>query len=119
MTPPPPAPTPAAAEPLLVVRNLAKAFPYGANVLNGVNLEVFAGDVFTVLGVSGCGKSTLLNILIGVDESTSGPVHVPGQNILSLRRPQGTGRILDDGLVIADRPVFMSVPVAGKVYLAQ
>src|SRR5947209_19950971 len=87
MTPPPPASTPAA-EPLLVVRNLAKAFPYGANVLNGVNLEVFAGDVFTVLGGSGCGKSTLLNILIGVDEPTSGTVHVLGQNIHSLPRRQ-------------------------------
>src|SRR5438094_9791001 len=89
MTPPPPAPTPAA-KPLLVVRNLAKAFPYGANVRNGVNLEVFAGDVFTVLAGSGCGKSTLVNILIGVDEPTSGTVHVLGQNIHSLPRRRRT-----------------------------
>src|SRR6266481_3184885 len=87
MTPPPPAPTPAT-KPLLVVRNLVKAFPNGANVLNGVSLDVFPGDVFTVLGGSGCGKSTLLNILIGVDEPTSGTVHVLGQNIHSLPRRQ-------------------------------
>jgi len=85
MTPPPPAPMPAA-KPLLVVRNLVKAFPNGANVLNDVSLDVFAGDVFTVLGGSGCGKSTLLNILIGVDEPTSGTVHVLGQNISPLRK---------------------------------
>src|SRR6266496_3089129 len=87
MTPPPPAPTPAA-KPLLVVRNLIKAFPNSANVLNGVSLDVFPRDVFTVLGGSGCGKSTLLNILIGVDEPTSGTVHVLGQNIPSLHPRQ-------------------------------
>src|SRR5262249_58350281 len=75
MTPPPAAPA-SAAKPLLEVRNLVKAFPNGANVLNRVSLDVFAGDVFTVLGGSGCGKSTLLNILIGVDETTSGTLHV-------------------------------------------
>src|SRR5438128_12685841 len=79
MTPPPPAPTPA--KPLLVVRNLVKAFSNGANVLNGVSLEVFAGDVFTVLGGSGCGKSTVVNILIGLDDPSSGTAHGLVQNI--------------------------------------
>src|SRR6266446_2802769 len=96
MTPSPPGPTPAA-KPLLVVRNLAKAFPYGANVLNGVNLEVFPGDAVTVLGGSGCGKSTLLNILIGVDDPTSGTVHVLGQNIHSLPRRQRKRLMRDVG----------------------
>src|SRR2546430_4342033 len=68
MTPPLPAPTPAA-KPLLVVRNLVKAFPNGANVLNGVSLDVFAGDVFTVLGGAGCGESTPLYILLRVGET--------------------------------------------------
>jgi len=116
MTPPPPAPTPAA-EPLLVVRNLAKAFPYGANVLNGVNLEVFAGDVFTVLGGSGCGKSTLLNILIGVDEPTSGTVHVLGQNIHSLPRSQRKRLMRDVGVLFQSGALLQSLTVAENVAL--
>src|SRR5262249_61680466 len=75
MTPPPAAPA-SAAKPLLEVRNLVKAFPNGANVLNRVSLDVFAGDVFTVLGGSGCGESTLLNILIGVGGTPPGTLHV-------------------------------------------
>jgi phospholipid/cholesterol/gamma-HCH transport system ATP-binding protein len=116
MTPPPPAPTPAA-EPLLVVRNLVKAFPNGAHVLNGVSLDVFAGDVFTVLGGSGCGKSTLLNILIGVDEPTSGTVHVLGQNIHSLPRRQRKGLMRDVGVLFQSGALLQSLTVAENVAL--
>src|SRR5437764_3417165 len=113
---PPPAPTPAA-KPLLVVRNLVRAFPNGANVLNGVSLDVFAGDVFTVLGGSGCGKSTLLNILIGVDEPTSGTVHVLGQNIHSLPRSQRKRLMRDVGVLFQSGALLQSLTVAENVAL--
>src|SRR6516165_3203766 len=116
MIPLPPAPTPAAA-PLLVVRNLVKALPNGANVLNGVSLDVFAGDVFTVLGGSGCGKSTLLNILIGVDEPTSGTVHVLGQNIHSLPRRQRKRLMRDVGVLFQSGALLQSLTVAENVAL--
>src|SRR2546430_10740418 len=113
---PPPAPTPAP-KPLLEVRNLVKAFPNGANVLNDVSLDVFAGDVFTVLGGSGCGKSTLLNILIGVDEPTSGTVHVLGQNIHSLPRRQRKGLMRDVGVLFQSGALLQSLTVAENVAL--
>src|SRR5215467_12925423 len=116
MTPPPAAATPAA-KPLLVVRNLVKAFPNGANVLNDVSLDVFAGDVFTVLGRSGCGKSTLLNILIGVDEPTSGTVHVLGQNIHSLPRRQRKRLMRDVGVLFQSGALLQSLTVAENVAL--
>jgi len=113
---PPPAPTPAP-KPLLEVRNLVKAFPNGANVLNRVSLDVFAGDVFTVLGGSGCGKSTLLNILIGVDEPTSGTVHVLGQNIHSLPRRQRKRLMRDVGVLFQSGALLQSLTVAENVAL--
>src|SRR5438445_13288293 len=116
MTPPLPAPTPAA-KPLLVVRNLVKAFPNGANVLNGVSLEVFAGDVFTVFGGSGCGKSTLLNILIGVEEPTSGTVHVLGQNIHSLPRRQRKGLMRYVGVPLQSCDLLQSLHAVENVTL--
>src|SRR6266571_3720810 len=85
-----PTPPSKPAEPLLVVRDLVKAFN-GANVLNGVSLDVFPGDVFTILGGSGCGKSTLLNILIGVEEPTAGTVYILGENIHRLSRARRKG----------------------------
>jgi phospholipid/cholesterol/gamma-HCH transport system ATP-binding protein len=116
MIPSPPAPTPAAT-PLLAVRNLVKAFPNGANVLNGVSLDIFAGDVFTVLGGSGCGKSTLLNILIGVDEPTSGTVHVLGQDIHSLSRRQRKRLMRDVGVLFQSGALLQSLTVAENVAL--
>src|SRR5215467_11001981 len=113
---PPRAPAPAA-KPLLVVRNLVKAFPNGANVLNRVSLDVFAGDVFTVLGGSGCGKSTLLNILIGVDEPTSGTVHVLGQNIHSLSRRKRKSLMRDVGVLFQSGALLQSLTVAENVAL--
>src|SRR5207245_5189192 len=116
MTPPLPAPTPAA-KPLLVVRNLVKAFPNGANVLNGVSLDVFPGDVFTVLGGSGCGKTTLLNILIGVDEPTSGTVHVLGQNIHSLPGRQRKRLMRDVGVLFQSGALLQSLTVPANLAL--
>jgi putative ABC transport system ATP-binding protein len=50
-------------------------------VLQGVNLQVAAGDFVALQGPSGSGKSTLLNLLAGIDRPTSGAVRVAGQDI--------------------------------------
>ncbi|MBC8179960.1 ATP-binding cassette domain-containing protein, partial [candidate division KSB1 bacterium] len=44
------------------------------NVLDGINLEVKAGEFLAILGPSGCGKSTLLNVLARVEFLDSGHV---------------------------------------------
>lgn len=49
--------------------------------LNGVNLEVEAGEFLAVMGASGCGKSTLLNLIAGLDMPNSGEIFLNGQNI--------------------------------------
>jgi ABC-type nitrate/sulfonate/bicarbonate transport system ATPase subunit len=47
-------------------------------VLDGLSLQVRAGEIAAVIGPSGSGKSTLLNILAGLDRPTGGRVHVGG-----------------------------------------
>jgi ABC-type nitrate/sulfonate/bicarbonate transport system ATPase subunit len=47
-------------------------------VLEGVDLEVAAGELVSIIGPSGCGKSTLLNILTGLIQPTSGRVLLDG-----------------------------------------
>ncbi|MFU8777891.1 MAG: ABC transporter ATP-binding protein [Roseovarius sp.] len=58
-------------------QELTKVYETGefqVRALDGVNLELFAGELAVLLGPSGSGKSTLLNILGGLDHATSGKV---------------------------------------------
>lgn len=60
---------------LLEVRDLRKSFDDGhIQALEGVDLQVRAGDFISISGPSGSGKSTLLNLLGGLDTPTSGDV---------------------------------------------
>jgi len=71
-------------EPLLTVRNVVKEFMSGEEIrqiLKGVDLDVYPGELVVVLGESGCGKSTLLNIIGGMDRMTSGEVRVEGKDM--------------------------------------
>src|SRR5262245_50947521 len=104
-------------EPLLVVRDLVKAFPNGTTVLNGVSLDVFSGDVFTILGGSGCGKSTLLNILIGVEQPTAGSVHMLGENIHRLARRRRKELMREVGVLFQSGALLQSLTVAENVAL--
>ncbi len=61
------------------VSGLKKTFGRDAAALNGVDLEIEAGEFFTLLGPSGCGKTTLLRILAGLEEPDAGDVHIGGE----------------------------------------
>jgi drug efflux transport system ATP-binding protein len=89
--------------PDVVVRAQRLGFAYrDQGILDDVNLEVVAGEVFGVVGPDGAGKSTLLRLLIGQLEPSEGTVAVLGLPAAdtSLRRriaymPQGFGQYLD------------------------
>ncbi len=60
---------------ILEVRDVVKIYPDGqVRALNGVSLQVFAGEFLVIRGPSGCGKSTLMHLLGGLDIPTEGEV---------------------------------------------
>src|SRR4051794_7389663 len=69
------------------IENLRKAFGE-QKVLDGVSLQVSAGETLAVLGRSGTGKSVLLKILIGLQPADSGTVQMFGQDMGKLDSKQ-------------------------------
>ncbi|WP_440113718.1 sugar ABC transporter ATP-binding protein [Acidovorax sp. BL-A-41-H1] len=63
--------------PLLAIQAVGK--DYTATVLDGVNVELFAGEVLALTGENGAGKSTLSKILCGLTQPTRGGMLLAGQ----------------------------------------
>src|SRR3989441_2710515 len=69
---------------LIRARGLGKTYQRGGeeiHVLQGLNLDVDAGDFVAFMGPSGSGKTTLLNLLGGLDVPSAGSVIVAGGEI--------------------------------------
>ncbi|MFI5608755.1 ABC transporter ATP-binding protein [Amycolatopsis sp. NPDC051903] len=82
-------------DPILSVQNLVKHFPVRQGVLfkrtigqvkavDGVTFDLHAGETLGVVGESGCGKSTLAQVLMRLEEPTSGTATFEGRDIFKL-----------------------------------
>ncbi|WP_205881356.1 phosphonate ABC transporter ATP-binding protein [Leucobacter viscericola] len=74
--------------PLVSVRNLKVAYNEDAVVLDGVDLELFPGEMVALLGSSGSGKSTLMKSLTGFAPVSGGEARVVGFDLKNLQRGQ-------------------------------
>src|SRR5690606_35004116 len=98
---------------MLTIRNL-HATVAGKPILNGIDLEVAAGEVHATMGPTGSGKSTLANVLAGREgyEVTEGEVLFQGRNLLELE-PEERAR---EGIFLAFQyPV--EIPGVSNIYL--
>lgn len=83
----PHADTPATRPPILTARGVVKTYRSGAHevpALRGIDLDVAAGEMVTVMGPSGNGKTTLLNCLSGLDDIDAGTVTIDGTDLFAL-----------------------------------
>lgn len=73
---------------LLRIQGLTKRYPTGDLALNGVDLEVGAGEVVALIGPSGAGKSTLIRCINRLVEPTAGEVWLDGAALQGLSASQ-------------------------------
>ncbi|RMH03124.1 MAG: sugar ABC transporter ATP-binding protein, partial [Planctomycetota bacterium] len=108
--------TAAAPPPALRMRGVVKRFG-PVTALDGVDLEVRAGEVHALLGENGAGKSTLMKILAGVHRADAGTVELGGKPFAP-RRPQDA---LDQGVAMVYQELNLApdLSVADNVALGR
>ena len=97
--------------PVLRIENLVKTFDRGRIIaVDDISVDVYPGEIVSILGPSGCGKTTTLRIVAGLDRPDSGDVAVDGRSVLDL--PPHRRNI---GLVFQDLAIFPHKTIAENV----
>ena len=69
----------------VVIEHVVKRYPDAATAaVDGVSLEIAAGEFFALLGPSGCGKTTLLRLLAGFETPDAGRILIDGQDMAAV-----------------------------------
>lgn len=91
---------------VIELSNLSYGYPSmaGVAVLDGIDLQIRAGERLAIVGASGCGKSTLLSLLMRVFDPTQGMVSYGGAPISQVRQAQLHTRF---ALLSQNSPVFL------------
>lgn len=103
-------------QPIIEVKDLTKTFG-DRRVLNGVNLTIYKGETFVLMGGSGCGKSTLLRHMIGTHKPDSGSVSLMGRNLAGLDEDSMDGIRKKIGMLFQSAALFDSMTVGENVAL--
>ncbi|MFD4628785.1 sugar ABC transporter ATP-binding protein [Streptomyces sp. NPDC058284] len=104
----------ASTSPLLTMSGITKSFP-GVRALDGVDLQVQAGEVHCLLGQNGAGKSTLIKVLAGAHQPDGGEITWRGERT-TFRSPIAAMR-LGIATIYQELDLVEGLSVAENVYL--
>ena len=113
--------------PVLSLRNVSKSYhnlKESTQVLEALELELFAGEITCLLGASGCGKSTIVSLIAGLLVPDSGEVLFDGRNLGAMSDTQRAqlratriGIVLQSGNLVpfltAGENIAMAIRLAG------
>jgi phospholipid/cholesterol/gamma-HCH transport system ATP-binding protein len=102
---------------LFEVRGLRKAFGRHV-VLDGLDLDIFAGEVVTIIGESGSGKSILLKAMMGLLDVDAGTIRFDGQEVSGQTERQWTQTRRRIGMLFQESALFDSLNVSDNVSYA-
>jgi ribose transport system ATP-binding protein len=100
--------------PLLEMRSIRKEYP-GVLALDGVDFEVFPGEVHCLLGENGAGKSTLMKVLSGALRADGGSIRLDGAEV-KIDSPT-TAQALGIGMIYQDFKLVPELSAAENIML--
>jgi NitT/TauT family transport system ATP-binding protein len=110
-------PARATRRPLVSIKRLNKRYTARTrdvvHALSDIDLEIYPGDLITIVGPSGCGKSTLLKLLAGIVSPSSGAVEIAGR---PLNGPSASlGVVFQSPVLLPWRTVLDNVLVPAEI----
>ncbi len=105
-----------AGESIIQVENVTAAYD-GEIILNQVSFEVYAGEVFVILGGSGSGKSTLLKHMIGLNRPAEGTIRIDGADVVGAERHERSDILRKFGVMYQSGALFGSMTLLENICL--
>ena len=102
--------------PLIRVRDLVAGFDNEV-ILNNINFDVNAGEIFVILGGSGCGKSTLLKHMVGLYEPMAGSIIINEVEITQNSKEKLQSVLRQCGVLFQGGALFGSMTLAENIAL--
>ncbi len=102
--------------PLIEFRDVTKRFD-SRTILERVNLQIYEGQVTTIIGLSGSGKSVLLKHIIGLIRPDEGTILFQGKPLLDMKRGESAANLARISYMFQDNALFDSMTVYDNIAL--
>ncbi|MCK9197854.1 MAG: ATP-binding cassette domain-containing protein [Syntrophales bacterium] len=102
--------------PLIEFKDVTKRFG-SRTILDHINLQIYEGQVTTIIGLSGSGKSVLLKHIIGLLEPDEGTILFQGEPLLKMKKSERMAKLAQISYMFQDNALFDSMTVYENIAL--